>query len=128
MSKQQWPDEARIDIIGTNGNTGEAYMKVYPINNEQAVKADELLSEGLQILTQRGEQYDPNGTKERSFKEVASAFNSITGGNLKGSDVCLMLTLLKLVRQNAASKYHHDSAVDAVNYAALYAETLASEQ
>ncbi len=23
---QQWPDESRIDIIGTNGNTGEAYV------------------------------------------------------------------------------------------------------
>lgn len=125
---QQWPDESRIDIIGTNGNTGEAYMKIYPLNETKTVQADEILSEGLQILTQRGEQYDPNGTKERSFKEVASAFNSITGGGLKGSDVCLLLTLLKFVRQNASKKYHHDSAVDAVNYAALYAETLASEQ
>lgn len=96
--------------------------------HSSASTAAEFLKAGLRILGQRGNQYDPSGREERSFKQVAEAFNAITGKDLKGSDVCLVLAVLKLVRQNAASEFHEDSAIDGINYLALYAEELLGEQ
>ena len=90
--------------------------------------ASDFLSEGLRILSERGKQYDPSGTKEMSFDNVAEAFNCLTNSRLKGSDVCLILALLKVVRQNANKDFHEDSAVDFVNYAALYSEILKGEK
>lgn len=156
---QQWPSESRIDIIGTNGNTGESYMEEtlhqtakvhYETQAELAARlkaeleakqkaelaaksktitaASDFLSEGLRILCERGKQYDPSGTKEMSFDNVAEAFNCLTNSRLKGSDVCLILALLKVVRQNANKDFHEDSAVDFVNYAALHSELVKSEK
>lgn len=122
VNEKVWPEsDERTDIIGQNGNDGEHYQQ------EPTKTAADFLSEGLRILSERGKEYDPNGTKERSFAEVAAAFNVVTGNRLKGSDVCLMLTLLKIVRQNAAKGFHLDSAIDGVNYMALYAELLQKE-
>lgn len=90
--------------------------------------ASDFLSEGLRILSERGRQYDPSGTKEMSFDNAAEAFNCLTNSRLKGSDVCLLLALLKVVRQNASKSFHEDSAVDFVNYAALYSEILKGEK
>lgn len=90
--------------------------------------ASDFLSEGLRILSERGKQYDPSGTKEMSFDNVAEAFNCLTNSRLKGSDVCLLLALLKVVRQNANKDFHEDSAVDFVNYAALHGEILKGEK
>ena len=90
--------------------------------------ASDFLSEGLRILSERGKQYDPNGKKEMSFDNVAEAFNCLTNSRLKGSDVCLILALLKVVRQNANKEFHEDSAVDFVNYAALHSELARGEK
>lgn len=95
---------------------------------KQITTASDFLSEGLRILSERGKQYDPSGTKEMSFDNVAEAFNCLTNSRLKGSDVCLILALLKVVRQNANKEFHEDSAVDFVNYAALYSEILKGEK
>lgn len=121
IRQPQWPEsESRMDAIGRNGNDG--------IHYEQTPKtASDFLSDGLRILEQRGSEYDPNGKKERSFPEIAQAFNAIRGKDLSGSDVCLILVLLKLVRQSATKDFHMDSAVDGINYAALYAEALLME-
>lgn len=95
---------------------------------KQITTASDFLSEGLRILSERGKQYDPSGTKEMSFDNVAEAFNCLTNSRLKGSDVCLLLALLKVVRQNANKDFHEDSAVDFVNYAALYSELVRGEK
>ena len=95
---------------------------------KQITTASDFLSEGLRILSERGKQYDPSGTKEMSFDNVAEAFNCLTNSRLKGSDVCLLLALLKVVRQNANNSFHEDSAVDFVNYAALHSEILKGEK
>ena len=113
--------------------TSEA-RKHYETQAELAAKsktittASDFLSEGLRILSERGKQYDPSGTKEMSFDNVAEAFNCLTNSRLRGSDVCLLLALLKVVRQNANKDFHEDSAVDFVNYAALYSELVKSEK
>lgn len=90
--------------------------------------ASDFLSEGLRILSERGKQYDPSGKKEMSFDNVAEAFNCLTNSRLKASDICLILALLKVVRQNANKDFHEDSAVDFVNYAALHSEILKGEK
>lgn len=91
------------------------------------MKSTEFLQSAMDVQKERGEQYDkPSG--ERSMGATVRAFNAITGHALEESDGWMLLGLLKLVRQSQnPEKYHHDSALDFVAYASLYAEA-ASEQ
>lgn len=91
------------------------------------MKSNEFLQAAIDVQKERGAQYDkPSG--ERSMGATVAAFNCITGNNLKEQDGWMLLGLLKLVRQSQnQEKYHHDSALDFVAYASLYAEA-ASEQ
>jgi len=124
-----WPSEQRIDIVGTNGGDGAHYNAPERTTSDEIAKpvsAADFLSEGLKTLSERGKQYDPSGKKELSFNQVAEAFNAVTGKSITGADICLMLVMLKIVRQNATEGFHMDSAVDGVNYMALWAELLAA--
>ena len=91
------------------------------------MKSKEFLQAAIDVQKERGAQYDkPSG--ERSMGATVEAFNCITGNNLKEQDGWMLLGLLKLVRQSQnPENYHHDSALDFVAYASLYAEA-ASEQ
>lgn len=91
----------------------------------EPVTAPEFLQSALNTLTQRGKDYDkPEG--ERSAAAVSVAFNAITGRNLTEAEVWLVLQLVKDVRQwQNPGRYHADSALDCVAYAALKAEALA---
>lgn len=90
--------------------------------------AKDYLNECIEVQNQRGEQYDSKGTGERSFAAAASAFNAMTGQNLKGSDVCLLLTCVKAVRQYSdTTRVHEDSLLDLVSYTSLWAEELNKE-
>ena len=91
------------------------------------MKSNEFLQAAIDVQKERGAQYDkPSG--ERSMGATVEAFNCITGNNLKEQDGWMLLGLLKLVRQSQnPEKYHHDSALDFVAYASLYAEA-ASER
>ena len=91
------------------------------------MKSNEFLQAAIDVQKERGAQYDkPSG--ERSMGATVAAFNCITGFTLEESDGWMLLGLLKLVRQSQnPGKYHHDSALDFVAYASLYAEA-ASEQ
>jgi hypothetical protein len=122
---QEWPEESRIDAISLNGATGEHYQLD---SASGLIDAQDFLNEGLNILGERGRQYGSN-ERECSFPQVAQAFNAITGHSLLGSDVCLMLALVKQVRQYAQpERFHEDSAVDGVNYTALQAQELRKER
>ncbi len=91
-------------------------------------KSTDYLNDCAQVQKQRGEQYDSTGSGERSFSAAADAFNAITGNKLKGSDICLMLQVLKDVRQYSdPSRLHEDSLLDKVSYASLHAEELNKE-
>lgn len=121
ITEKDWPNEDRIDPIGQNGNEGLHYQSA-------PKSAADFLSDGLAILTERGNQYGSEG-RECSFPQVAQAFTAITGKPLVGSDVCLILALVKQVRQYAQpDRFHQDSAVDGVNYTALQAEQLKRER
>ena len=91
------------------------------------MKSTEFLQAAIDVQAERGKQYD-KPTGERSMGATISAFNCITGYTLEESDGWMLLGLLKLVRQSQnPEQYHHDSALDFVAYASLYAES-ASEQ
>lgn len=91
------------------------------------MKSTEFLQAAIDVQAERGKQYD-KPTGERSMAATVSAFNCITGYTLEESDGWMFLGLLKLVRQSQnPEKYHHDSALDFVAYASLYAEA-ASER
>jgi hypothetical protein len=91
-------------------------------------KSIDYLNECAEVQKQRSEQYDSKGTGERSFYAAAKAFNAMTGQNLKGSDVCLLLACVKAVRQYSdPTRVHEDSLLDLVSYASLWAEELNKE-
>jgi hypothetical protein len=88
----------------------------------------EFLQSCIDVQAERGKQYDPKGDKERSFATVANMFNEVRGTELKGSDICLILEFVKLVRQYAdPSRVHDDSLLDKVSYSSLWAEELKRE-
>lgn len=92
------------------------------------MKSTELLSRCAAVQSERGRQYDVSGTGERSFQAAADAFNALTGQQLKGSDVCLLLVCVKAVRQYSnPARVHDDSVLDLVSYAALWGEELYNE-
>lgn len=95
---------------------------------KQPKTSKDYLSECIEIQNQRGEQYDSKGIGERSFAAAASAFNAMTGQSLKGSDVCLLLSCVKAVRQYSdPTRVHEDSLIDLVSYASLWAEEINKE-
>jgi hypothetical protein len=86
------------------------------------------LQECIDIQKQRGDEYSSTGEPERSFAAVAKAFTAITGKKLVGSDVVLIQQILKDVRQYSDStRFHEDSGLDKVSYAALHSEELRKE-
>lgn len=86
--------------------------------------APAFLSKAKSLMEERGKTYDTSGN-ERSMGRAVSAFNAVTGRDLKESEGWLLLQLLKDVRQWSKPDYHADSAEDCIAYAALKAEALA---
>lgn len=86
---------------------------------------EDFLEEAGATLIQRGRDYDSTAG-ERSAARAAKAFNAITGRKLKIAEVWLLLQIIKDVRQ-FTGKYHRDSAVDCIAYAALKAEALVNQ-
>lgn len=125
LNSKEWSTDERISAIAQNGGDGLHYAQQ---EAPQPKTSAEFLSACLHVQSQRGKQYDANGAGERSFAAAASAFNAVTGKDLKGSDVCLILEMVKLVRQySSPDRLHGDSVLDKVSYSALWAEMLTSE-
>jgi hypothetical protein len=83
-----------------------------------------LLKACVKVQSERGKEHG-NNESERSFGSVAVAFNAITGKALTAAEVCLILQILKDVRQwSKPTRLHHDSVLDGVSYAALKGEEL----
>ncbi|MDY0136384.1 MAG: DUF6378 domain-containing protein [Thiomicrospira sp.] len=89
--------------------------------------AEMYLAKAAKLMAERGKEYDTADQKERSADKVATAFSAITGHNLAGSEVWLLLQILKDVRQWTNPRYHQDSAEDCIAYAALKAEAIAQQ-
>lgn len=115
-------------VSKVNRDIERAVKSTINIELDKPKTASQYLNECIKVQTQRGEQYDSTGTGERSFDAAAKAYNALTGGNLKGSDICLLLTCVKVVRQYSNPKrLHEDSLLDMVSYSALWAEELNKE-
>lgn len=115
-------------VSKVNRDIGRAVKSKINDELDKPKTAKQYLSECIDVQNQRGEQYDSKGTGERSFDAAAKAYNALTGQNLKGSDVCLMLSCVKAVRQYSdPSRLHEDSLLDLVSYASLWAEELNKE-
>ena len=138
VTESDWPDEKRIDVVATNGNDGLHYAAKAPefkfgagafnLVDDSPKTAADYLAACANVQLERGRQYDASGTGERSFDAAAEAFNCVTGKNLRGSDVCLILEMVKLVRQYSdPTRLHADSVLDKVSYSALWAEQITAE-
>ena len=110
-----------------------AHYGSYVLKNDDGLKfrvpetpvAIAVLNQCADLQRERGAEYDKAGQQERSFTRVAQAFNAITGKNLTPAEVCLLLQVLKDVRQwSNPNRLHKDSAIDGVNYGALKVEEL----
>jgi uncharacterized protein YaiI (UPF0178 family) len=53
--------------------------------------AEMYLAKAANLMAERGKDYDTANQKERSAEKTATAFNAITGHNLTGPDVWLLL-------------------------------------
>lgn len=85
-------------------------------------KAIDILGAAAKHMADRASVYDkPHG--ERSMGAAVDAFNAIKGRYvLTEADGWLLITLLKLVRDNQRDAPHRDSIEDATAYSALYGE------
>lgn len=83
--------------------------------------AHQFLNRAARTMEERGKQYDQPGG-ERSMGKAVAAFNAVTGQQMTESQGWLLLTLLKLVRDNSKLVPHFDSLLDGCAYMALYAE------
>ena len=84
------------------------------------------LETAAHIMRDRGKDYDKADQGERSMGATVACFNTITGNNITEAEGWLLLQILKDVRQwQQPGRYHEDSAVDCIAYAALKAEALA---
>lgn len=91
--------------------------------------AEYFLNAAQDTLRARATTYDkPEDEGERSMGPAVTAFNAITDRDLTTSEGWLLMGLIKRVRQYAREEYHADSALDAVAYAALEAESLANNE
>lgn len=127
MKEMEWPGDERINNIGLN-RTDDDLGHYQAVEQVQPKTSVEFLNACAAVQCERGKQYDASGTGERSFAAAASAFNAATGKSLTGSDVCLLLTMVKLVRQySSPDRLHHDSLLDGVSYLSLWADELSKE-
>lgn len=113
--------------VGTSHSKVQNNDTVEPtsFNPLQLSSAEDFMEKAASTLVARGREYD-GVWGERSGGRIAAAFNAITGRDLSSAEVYLLLLVLKQVRQ-FNGKYHRDSAVDAISYAALMAEARVRE-
>lgn len=89
--------------------------------------APQILERAAGHMKDRAATYDkPDG--ERSMGRTVTAFNAITGRDLKESEGWLLLQILKDVRDRQRDAPHVDSLEDCVSYAALKAEARMKEK
>lgn len=122
INNGQPPEMIGIDLAtGPDSTVNHEVLEITPKT------AIEFLNDCIDVQSQRGKEYQGDDN-ERSFQTVADAFNTITGRDLKASDICLILTTLKLVRQYSdPNRLHADSLLDGVSYMSLWAEELTRE-
>ena len=83
--------------------------------------ANQLLNKAASHMQARAATYDkPEG--ERSMAATVTAYNAVTGQNITEANGWLLMSILKMVRDNQRTEPHTDSVEDLVAYTALYGE------
>ena len=129
-SETAWNEITRVAKLRMEANEASKTIRVLLENHvSETPKHDpvaiQLLDRCKKLQQERGEQYDKAGSTERSFSNVAIAFNAITGKDITPAEVCLMQQILKDVRQwSNPHRLHKDSVEDGVSYASLKGEEL----
>lgn len=98
-----------------------AYRRQKALDAPLPRSASQVLEDGVDMLGERGKQYDKEG-QERSAAKVAAMFSAMKGVDFSAMDVWDIMMCLKLVRAQGATT--PDSRVDLTNYAALSAEEM----
>lgn len=105
----------------THANEPSQWIKDPTRPEKDAPTAHQLLSNAAAHMQDRAATYDkPEG--ERSMAATVAAFNAVTGHNLTEAHGWLLMTILKMVRDNQRETAHTDSCEDLVAYASLYGE------
>ena len=126
-------EDARLGakvVVSNMGNALKGALEQGRQKKPAPLYATDYLEESNRTLTARGKDYHKRGSdaqaqQERSFAATAAAYNAITGQSVTPAEVCLMLQILKDVRQwSQPDRLHRDSVLDCVGYAALKAEEL----
>ena len=116
FTKNQWQNAKRLHTEQTT----------FKPTQPKPMTSTQLLDACKAVQEQRGSEYQKEA--ERSFQTVAEAFNTITGKDLKPSDVTFLLVLLKAVRQYTnPDRLHEDSVLDLISYSSLWGEELYKE-
>ena len=97
------------------------------MTEKRKMKAEDVLQSCLELLKQRGAEYDNSGN---CFQETAALFNHLTeNSSTMKHDVAFLMLCLKLARLKSNQRKPNpavitDTIMDAINYLALYLEQL----
>ena len=69
-----------------------------------------------------GDREKDYGTPKQNFGNIAERWSQHVGFRLETWQVALMMADLKIARMATLCKYHHDSTIDLIGYAALAGE------
>ena len=91
---------------------------------KNSMQANQILSEGIQILKARATKRDTNA--ERSMKVIVDTFNAAFNKNMSEAEGWAFMLILKLIRSRTG-KFDPDDYIDGANYFALYGEAKSNE-
>lgn len=95
------------------------------------MRADEALQTALGLVT--GERARTHGDKLTNHLRIAALWNAYLHNlgvqiHLDGTDVALMMALLKIARTQSGGAHNDDNYVDLAGYAAVAIETATAER
>lgn len=99
----------------------QVWIKDTTLPDKPPQSAFQLLNRAAEHMQARAATYDkPEG--ERSMGATVTAFNAVTGLALTEAHGWLLMSILKMVRDNQRQAAHVDSCEDLVAYVSLYGE------
>tara|TARA_R110000782_G_scaffold13981_5_gene41195 strand:+ start:696 stop:971 length:276 start_codon:yes stop_codon:yes gene_type:complete len=88
-------------------------------------KREEMLTTAGALIS--GDREADYGKPQRNFRHIAERWSQHLGITVEPWQVAIMMADLKIARMASLSKYHNDSTLDIIGYAALAGE-LADEE
>jgi hypothetical protein len=95
------------------------------VDDEPNFSAPRFLNAAIACIADRGREYDPAQSAERSMPAIVRLFEARTGVKLTEVQGWEFMACLKAVRAQTAKPLHADSLIDLIAYEALAAEARA---